>query len=182
MEGTETDPPAELRVLAARHVLGISYSWEFPPVADRALVNRVYSPSIAELAAMPEPIMSDAAPLLERALIELGLTLPSRAEAAWTIARHCMERIVSTTERPFEVLRLLNDASQAATDVLPNQKYVGDGLDLGSLIGNYWSYTDPNENYYDREKRLITDEGERQALLDSLTRQEARAWLDRHPL
>jgi hypothetical protein len=180
MEGAATDPLAELRTFAARHVLGLAHSWEFPPVADRALVNHVYSPSIAELAALPEPIMSDAAPLLERALGELGLALPSRSEAAWVIARHCMERLVSTMERPRDVLRLLRDASEAATDVLPHDKYVGHGLDLGSLIGTYWSYTEPNENYYEPEKRLITDEGERQALLDSLARREAKAWLERH--
>jgi len=125
--------------------------------------------------------MSDVAPLLERALGELGLALPSRPDAAWMIARHCMERLVSTSDRPREVLRLLMDASQAAPDVLPQDKYVGDGLDLGSLFGIYWSYTAPNQNYYEPAE-LITDERERQALLDAHARREAGAWLAQHPL
>jgi len=65
--------------------------------------------------------------------------------------------------------------------VLPSRECVGDSLDLGSLPGIYWSYSEPAENYYAAERRTITDESERLALLDTLARREAKAWLQRHP-
>ncbi len=65
---------------------------------------------------------------------------------------------------------------------MPDKSYVGDGLDLGGLLGIFWSYFEPNENYYEPEKRLITDEAERRAVLDRLAREECRRWLERRRL
>ena len=67
-----------------------------------------------------------------------------------------------------------------ASAVLPSGKYAGDELDTAALYGLYWSYTEPNENYY--KGRVITDESERRAIIDELVRCEARGWLDRHPM
>lgn len=92
-----------------------------------------------------------------------------------------MNRILKGDERPEEVLELLRDVLWATDDLLPNTKYLGDGLDVAHLIGLYWSYSEPSENHYEAENRIIEDEDERQALLDSLAREEARAWLARHP-
>jgi hypothetical protein len=140
----------------------------------------VYSSSLADLAALPDPVMADVGPLFERALAELELPLPSRAEAAWLIARHCMESILSDSGSVHATLGLLKDASQAASDVLPDKEYVGSGLDLGCLIGIYYSHDEPNENYYEPENRVITDERERQAILERDARREAFEWLRRH--
>ncbi len=114
-------------------------------------------------------------------LEELGMPLPSRAEAAWLIARSCMESILSNSDSPYRTLGLLKDASQAATEILPDREYVGSGLDLRSLIGIYYSYGEPTANYYKPERRIIADERERQAILDRDARREAKEWLDRHP-
>lgn len=101
-----------------------------------------------------------------------------RTEAAWLITRHCMERIVSDGESPRDALQLLNDTSFAAADVLPDNRVFGDGLRLGSLLGYYYSYTEPTENMF--KGRVITDETQRQAIFDSLVRKEAGAWLKHH--
>ncbi|MFN0021761.1 MAG: hypothetical protein ACKVP0_26235 [Pirellulaceae bacterium] len=168
----------ELQLTAAKLVLGLLYSWEIPPVADRALLNGEYSPAFAELAAIDNPIMSEVEPVLIKAIAELGLRLPSRPDAAWLIVRNCMQLIVLNAESLRTALSLLKETSYAVRDVMPDSQYVGDNLDLGSLIGIYWSYTAPNENCY--EGRLIIDESERQTILDALARNEARAWLGRH--
>jgi len=173
--------PLELiRVAAARHSLGLIHSWEIPPVADRALGLGVYSDSLAELAAIVNPQMAEVGPLLARAMAELGLPVLTKADAARYLTEHCVRRIACTDEPPLSPLTLLKEVSYAAEQVLPNRLYVGDGLDLGTLIGIYWSYSQPNENYYEPEGRVITNEIERRAILDTLAREECRRWLARH--
>jgi hypothetical protein len=181
MMGREDSRPlSELRSWAARFALSIAKSWELPPVADRALSGGVFSPALAELSMLQGPTMSDVDPLFRQALKELGLPLPSLVEAAWILTRECMERIVAEPGSPFELLGFLERVHSAARDVAPDTEYVGDGLNLGELIGLYWSYTEPNENCY--KGRVIADESERRAILDGLARHEARGWLDRHPI
>jgi hypothetical protein len=179
MGSLPADSNLELQHTAAKFVLGLIQSWEIPPVADRALSNGEYSPALAELASIVTPIMSDVEPLFIKALAELGLRIPARVDAAWSIVRYCMRLIASNAESLRAALELIQETSYSMHDVMPDNQYVGDNFDLGSLIGIYWSYTAPNENFY--EGRLITDESERQTILDSLARNEARAWLDRHP-
>lgn len=178
MEGEPNDALLELQFTAARFALGLVHSWEIPPVADRALSNGVYSPALAELAFVVNPDMYEVQPLFLKALAELGLHSPSRVDAAWFIVRHCMQQIVSMAESPRAVLELVNATSQAITDVLPDRKCRGTNLDVSIFIGDYWCYSSPNENVF--EGRVITDESERQALLDNEVRKEAAAWLERH--
>lgn len=169
---------AELRLVGARLVLGRVHSWEIPPVADRALMNRVYTPALAELATLPDPIMSDVAPLLRRAMEELGLALPSRTDAAWQLARSCMERLASGEWPPDRIVEELIWLVDDVADVLPTRSYVGDGLDAAELIGMFWTYL--GEDFGDPENHRAAIEARRPGLLDSLAR-EARAWLERHP-
>jgi hypothetical protein len=179
MEGPPANSRLELQLTAAKFVLGLVDSWDIPPVANRALSNGEYSPALAELAALGNPIMSDVAPLFITALAEMGLQALPRADSAWLIARHCTEIIASNAESLRAALFLLKETSYAVRDVLPDKQYVGDNLDVASLIGNYWSYMAPNENCY--KGRVITDETKRQAILDSFARKDARGWLERHP-
>lgn len=169
---------AELRLVGARLVLGRVHSWEIPPVADRALMNRVYSPALAELATLPHPIMADVAPLLRRAMEELGLALPSRTEAAWQVARSCIERLAAGEGPPDWIVEELIWLADAVADVLPTRSSIGDGLDAAKLIGVFWMYL--GEDYGDPESHRAAIEARRPGLLDSLAR-EARAWLERHP-
>ena len=182
MDESAVNPLEPLRLTAARHVLGLAHSWEIPPVADRALSDGLYSDTLAELAAVAEPTMTVVAPLLVRTLAELGLPAPSPTEAAWYLAAHCIRRIASEEEPPLVPLSLLQEVHSAARAVMPDKSYVGEGLDLGGLLGIFWSYFEPNENYYEPEKRLITDEAERRAVLDRLAREECRRWLERRRL
>jgi hypothetical protein len=184
LETMNADDPSklrELRVVAAKYLLGLTESWEIPPIADRLLTNGVYSDALAELFGMKSPTMPTVGPLLEKAIAELHLVLPSKTEAAWYLADHCIRRIISGAEEPYEPLLLLKDVTHAIRDVLPNKSFVGDCLDVANLIGLFWSYSSPNENYYEAEQRFIYNEGERRAILDKKAREESRLWLVRHP-
>jgi hypothetical protein len=146
---------------------------------DARFTDRLYSDALAELAAISYPTMAVVVPLLEKATRELGLTAPSRIEAAWFLAEHCIRRIAANDEPTLTWLTLLDNVTAAAADVFPNQSCLGDGLDVGRLIGIFWSYAQPNENYFEREKRVIENEFERRVLLDRLAREESRLWLTR---
>jgi hypothetical protein len=179
MTAPDANPRESLRVLAARHVLGVVHSWEFPPVADQALSDGLYSDSLVELASIVNPAMSEVAPVLARAMAELGMPTPARSEAAWCVAERCIRRIAAGHEEPFRPLSLLEAVCSASQDVLPNRAYVGDGLDLGGLIGIFWHYCEPPRNWFGLDGRRITDEGEWKALLDRMARDESRQWLTR---
>lgn len=174
-------PDLTLQLLLARHTLGLDRSWDVPPIADQALSRGIYSPSLAELAALPAlpATAAEVDPLMARLPLEPDLPPRLKAEAAWFLARHYIQQ--AATGSPREPLDQLRQVCSASRDVLPDDGYVGSALDIGMLIGLYWHYTEPGENYYHAERRTITDEGERIALLDRLAQEEARDWLKRHP-
>jgi hypothetical protein len=179
MTAPDANPRESVRVMVARHVLGVAHSWEFPPVADRALSDGLYSDALAEMAQVVNPTMSEVAPLMTRAMTELGLPTPSRSDAAWCVAEHCIRRIAFADEEPLGPLSLLNDVSGASQDVLPNTDCSGYGMDLERLIGIFWYYFEPPQNWYGLDGRRITNEGEWKALLDRMAREESRNWLAR---
>lgn len=176
----DADPLAEFQLIAAKFVLGLSQSWDVPPAADRALSNGVYSDSLAELSYLKDANRRDVEPLLNKAFAELNLQAFTKADAAWAVARHCIQRIANGVEHPFAPLELVRDVNWASRDVLPDVEHVGSGLDVGWLIGIYWHYTEPNESYYEPEQRILSED-ERQRYLDNEARREASAWLLRHP-
>jgi hypothetical protein len=169
----------EFQLVVARFVLGVIPSDELPPAADRALTNGVYSDALMQLAGSG-PERAEVAPLIRKTVTELGVPWPSKRDAAWLLTRSCVGRMISDF-RPAEALALLRDVVEAARDVLPNKDHVGDGLDVARLYGLFWSYTEPTENFYAEENRFITDEAERQHLLDRTVRVEAQRWLERNP-
>lgn len=182
MIAPDSDPLAPLRTIAALHVLGLINSWEIPPVADAMLSTGVYSDSLAEIAAITEPKMSDVSPLLTRAMQECGLTQPTRVDAAWTAARWCMHLIASLPESPRTCVNLLlDDLVIAALDVLPHDEYWGDGLDAAHFVWIQDEYREPVHNYDTTDDGAMADEAERILILDAHARQAAREWLSRHP-
>lgn len=182
MIAPDDDPLAPLHTVAALHVLGLIDSWEIPPVADAMLSNGVYSDSLAELATMTDPRMSDVAPLLARAMKECGISQPSRVDAAWTAARWCMHLIASMPNSPRKYVNLLlDDLVIAALDVLPHGEYWGDGLDAAHFVWIQDDYREPVDNYDTTDARAMANETERISILDRLARQAAHEWLSRHP-
>jgi len=173
----------ELEITAARLALGLVQSWDVPSVADRMLCAGVYTPALAELSLLPQPIMSDVAPLFERAMAELGLLRPSPVAAGWMLARQCVMRIAAGEEEPEEVLRELQCLEWELSAFLPRGRYVGESLDIGVLIGIRWDYEEFHGGYYGWDGPQSDAEfRELRAKLDGAARREAREWLARHPL
>lgn len=190
MEITAKDPMIAIRLQAAKYVLGLVNSDELILFANRVLSDDISPPSLIELAitdrgrAFLKPMMSDVGPLFESALEELHLPLPSRHDAIWMLARHCVEQIQERNVSPLNALNFLCwDLRHAAENEpsFPKGGYVGEELDISALYGIYDSYSCPNETYYEPEQREIENEHERCAILDHEAREEAAAWLERHP-
>jgi hypothetical protein len=174
------DPTSILKRLAANYALGLVHSWDLPPVADRALSSGVYSPSLAELAATTNPIMSEVGPLFERAMNELGHPVPPGDEAAWIVARAHVERVATAAEPLREALWDLVRLRWATSMPVEGRRSVGNGLGIEPFMGIYWSLDELNENFYEPENRLIATEEERQAILDRDARKAAADWLRMH--
>ena len=102
-----TDVPHDklepLRLLAAKQRLGLILSEDIPPICDQLLKDGVYSPSLAELALNPEPIMSDVEPMLEKALAEVGIPSFSVDDAFSKVATDIAKRL-ACDDAPFSVL------------------------------------------------------------------------------
>src|SRR5688572_12773850 len=113
------EPRVTIRLHAAAYALRVLNSWDIPPMADRVLSAGLYSDALAQLASTTSPVMSEVGPLFERSLAELGLATPSMADAAWMLARRCMELLVHTDQTPRETLTLLSNVVNASRGALP---------------------------------------------------------------
>jgi len=135
----------DLRIAAARYVMGALPSWELPKIADGVLNLGIYSPAVGELATMRQPVMADAGPLFERALTELQTEMPSPEDAVWILLRHYIERIGSGDLTPRAGLSLIHDLYIRADLDERSRKYVGDSHGIQQLLGYFWGYDDLEE-------------------------------------
>lgn len=86
----EADP---LEVAGWRMMTGELRSEHLPELAANALVRGLDSPSLRILAGQRPADVRDSADLFERALDELGFTVPAPDEAAWSLARVTAQQI-----------------------------------------------------------------------------------------
>lgn len=82
-------------------------SEQIPQMATNWLAAGLDSPSLRQLAAVSEPVMSDVGPVFERALTELGIVTPKKQEALMYLARHYAQQIVDGTVSPYDGARKL---------------------------------------------------------------------------
>ena len=132
----------DLRLAAARYVLGDLPSEELARIADALLTEGVYSQAIGELATTRHLVMADAGPLFEQTLRDLNVDTPSREEAVWVLLRYHIGRIAYEDVAPREGLQSVLDVYHRADLYTQNQTYVGDSHGIEHLIGAYWIYDD----------------------------------------
>ena len=84
------------------YVMGHFRGDDLPPIATDALAEGFDSASLRVLAGEMNPAMSDAGPLFERSLAEIGLRLPTKQEAALIIGKHYARRILRGDLTPYE--------------------------------------------------------------------------------
>lgn len=92
------------RIAAARFAMGQLRSDEAIAAANAALDAGVFSESLAGLIS-EEPIWSSVGPLFKRAMAELHLPIPSRAQALAIIVRDIAKRMIEGELAPYEGAR-----------------------------------------------------------------------------
>jgi hypothetical protein len=95
---------------ASESVLGITRSDALRQVASTALADGWDSPSLRALAGSTasDP---DARVLFERALSELGLSMPTAREAVMVLAHHVAAKVLQGTITPYEAAQRISDLS-----------------------------------------------------------------------
>ncbi len=135
-----------IQVAAARLALGVLTSAELVRAADEALELGVYSDSLGELATVSNPIMAEVGPIFLKSLKELGISCPSKEEAAWMLLRHHIARIANETIPAREGLRqMMREVYYPANLSVRATKCVGDSHGLEYLIGDFYAYDDLEE-------------------------------------
>ena len=134
---------SNIELTAAQYVLGSVPSEELKRAADQALDAGVVTPSLAELACIIHPIMSETGPLFEAMLRELSIQVPSKEEAIWIVLRHWLTEISEGRLDPMDgMARVMSEVYDPANLHGRTKSYVGDSHDLQGLIGNYYTVDD----------------------------------------
>jgi hypothetical protein len=130
----------DLKLAAARYVLGNVASEELMRVADTLLTEGVYSPAIGELGTTRGLVMAEAGPLFEQALRDLNVDVPSPEEAVWVLLRYHIGRIAYEEVSPREGLQSVLEVSDRANLHGQSGTYVGDSHGIEQLTDAYWEY------------------------------------------
>lgn len=85
---------------AAHYVLGRVSSDQLPRFAADWLNDGLDSPALRRLAGEESPIMSEVAPIFEKALKELGISIPKKSSALQLLARDYAEKIIQGSLTP----------------------------------------------------------------------------------
>lgn len=133
----------ELELVAARYRLGVLSGSDLVLAAEASLLAGTESESLARLAGETDPIMSDVAPLFERALGELSIELPNKDKACWDLLRHHMGRIANKEQNPRAGVRaILEEVYYPGGLYKQENEYVGDSHDLHRILGYFYGIDD----------------------------------------
>ena len=98
--------PPTLRTAAARFALGIADVADLMDAAHVCLDRGIYTDGLAVIATTPGMPMADLAPLFTTGLAELGVSLPSPADAFRRLQLHQLQPILECTTSPQEGVEL----------------------------------------------------------------------------
>lgn len=153
-------------IAIAHYMLGKLSSERIVQLANTWLEEGLYTDSINLMAMEHAPVMSDVGPMLEKTIIELGLPIPTKVQAARIAARDIVEQMVSGTVDLMEGANFLYwNIHHEITDELPDGEYLGTNLGLEHVFGwlrEVWDCPD----------------GSDQKFLEHL-KDEARKWLEK---
>ena len=137
---------SDLELAAARYAIGTLQSLEMSRLADAALRAGVVYPATTVLGTLESPTIGDAQPLFLEWLDEMGMQVPDKDAAVWTILGHMMRRI-ATKEVPARegLARVIEEGLHDADIFSKTRKYVGDSHGIHHLVGAYHAYDDLDE-------------------------------------
>ncbi|EOX3413538.1 hypothetical protein ACPFUN_003587 [Vibrio cholerae] len=164
-------------IAISKYKLGLLSSEEIVQLADLWLTQGIFTDSLNFLAMELYPVMATVGPMFEKAIIELGLTVPSKIEAAKYLARDTIEKMVSgEIDLMVGANFLYWDVHHEITDELPDGKYLGSNLGFEHIfcwLREVWDCRDGSRILYYTD--LPRDEAEVKFLIH--LKEEAEAWL-----
>jgi hypothetical protein len=171
---------AQLRFYGLRYRLGLATWLELRQVADAALNAEIYSPSLVDAALDAREWLWEIGVAFEKALSELGLTLPSsQEECCWEVFRYCINQIANKETEPLTGLEGVMEVYRSCQLQKQSKHYAGDSHDIHELVGAYWDYDD----LFERSGEITYKElaGEEAILaLDADVIEICKAWLTKH--
>ncbi|HUR28024.1 MAG TPA: hypothetical protein VM509_07550 [Planctomycetota bacterium] len=129
------------------------------------------------MATTRDPILSEIEPLFRKALLELGIAIPSRREAEWIVIRHFMHGIAGRELDPTHALSEIDSIRIQSDSMGDDELFVGDHIGLQELVGLLSSADEPvRRRWYETPammRKRATSEFDRAAV------RLARIWLQR---
>ncbi len=117
------------------YILGKLNSDRIVSLSNEWLAKEIYTESLGELCLIASPIMADVGPLFEQAMHDLQVKEPTRIEAANTIIRLTLQRIIQNKIEPDEGASFLYwDVHHELSVEAPDKEYVGDSLGLEHIF------------------------------------------------
>lgn len=147
------------KVYLANFVLDNNKLSTMPDAAVQALIEGFDSPSLAKLAGESgaHSNLFEIEELFRHTLSELGLSLPSKEEAAQTLISYWAKRIVSGSVQPREGARHILVEVYHQIEY-PNEKIVGETLGITSLVGPAYQYDDLQEGFIEFKGKPLSKE------------------------
>lgn len=97
----------EIDVDLANFVLRLVLSDRLPSIATKLLENGYDSPALRMLSGLNESEIVEAIPLFNQAILEIGLSLPSRYEAVLSLAKETAMKILRRDVMPYEGAKII---------------------------------------------------------------------------
>ncbi|MCL9783872.1 hypothetical protein M9194_20835 [Vibrio sp. S4M6] len=162
---------------AAHYSLNKFSSHQLVDLANTWLEESIFTDSINYLAMAKDPVMAEVAPLFESSISELGLSIPSRIDAAIYLAIETAENMLSgNTDLVEGASYLYWNIHHEITDVLPDKEHIGTNLGLEYVfcwLREIWDCRDGSHiNYYQDLPR----EQAKEKFIEHL-REESEKWL-----
>ena len=170
----------QLRFHGLRHRLGLATCSELRQIADSALEEEVYSPSLVDAALDAKEELWEIGTAFEKALTELEITLPtSQEKCCWEILSYHIEQIANEEVKPLTGLEGLMEVYRGCQLQEQSKDYAGDSHDIHYLVGAYWGYDELFERPQEITYHKLT--GEAAFLeLDADVISMCKVWLGKH--
>lgn len=165
-------------IAIAQYKLGKLSGEEIVKLADSWLEQGIFTDSINFLAMETEPVMANVGPMLETAIKELGLEVPSKVVAAKIAAKDIVGKMVSGDIDLIKGANFLYwDIHHEITDELPDGEYLGTNLGLEHMfcwLREVWDCRDGSRILYYTD--LPREQAEKKFLMH--LKEEAEKWLE----
>ncbi len=133
----------QLDLQTARYRLGLATGPDLVLAAEESVLAGAASDAMILLAGEVDPIMSDAAPLFERALIDLGIEVPEPGQACWVVLRHHIARIAEQVVSPRVGCQAILDEVYHPGDLHEQvEEYAGDSHGIHEMLGYFYGIDD----------------------------------------